>query len=65
MSNIGSYEARLDGFRWDHAKEVLDWKDGELLNEQKLKSSPVYDSFAAANGKLYFTTADGRVACWE
>ncbi len=32
MSNIKSYEERLQGFDWDYAKEVLDWQDGELLN---------------------------------
>lgn len=32
MSNIGSYDERLLGFNWNIAKEVLDWKDGELLN---------------------------------
>ncbi len=32
MSNIGSYESRLENFDWKIAEEVLDWKDGELLN---------------------------------
>ncbi len=32
MSNIGSYDERLHDFDWSIAKEVLDWKDGELLN---------------------------------
>jgi acetyl-CoA synthetase len=32
LSNIGSYKERKDDFSWDIAKDVLDWKDGELLN---------------------------------
>jgi acetyl-CoA synthetase len=32
LSNIGSYEERLQGFDWGIAKEVLAWEDGELLN---------------------------------
>jgi acetyl-CoA synthetase len=32
LSNIGSYEGRLNGFDWGIAKEVLSWKEGELLN---------------------------------
>ena len=32
MSNIGSYEERLKDFDWGLAKDVLQWRDGELLN---------------------------------
>lgn len=32
MSNIGSYEERLQGFHWGIAKEVLAWEEGEPLN---------------------------------
>jgi acetyl-CoA synthetase len=32
LSNIGSYEERLEGFDWTIAKDVLGWEDGELLN---------------------------------
>ena len=32
MSNIGSYEARQQNFGWDVAKDVLGWRDGEMLN---------------------------------
>ena len=32
MSNIGSYDERLEGFDWNIAREILDWQDGELLN---------------------------------
>ncbi len=32
MSNIGSYEERIQNFNWEIAKDVLDWKEGELLN---------------------------------
>ncbi len=32
MSNIGSYEERLNDFDWDIAKRLIDWRDGEVLN---------------------------------
>ncbi len=32
LSNIGSYEERIQNFNWEIAKDVLDWKEGELLN---------------------------------
>jgi acetyl-CoA synthetase len=32
LSNIGSYDERLQGFDWNKAKDVLNWKEGELLN---------------------------------
>jgi outer membrane protein assembly factor BamB len=38
-------------------------KTGQTRSKRKLKSSPVYDSFAACHGRLYFTTVHGRVVC--
>ncbi len=32
MSNIGSYEERVKNFSWDIAKEVLNWREEEVLN---------------------------------
>ena len=40
-------------------------EDGSKKTDIKLRSSPVYDSFAACGGRLYFTTVDGRVVCWK
>ena len=37
--------------------------DGEKLAESKLPSLPVWDGLIAANGRLYMTTADGKVMC--
>jgi outer membrane protein assembly factor BamB len=49
-------------------RDVLLWavaaEDGAKQAQCKLKASPVYDSFAACAGRLYFTTADGRVVCY-
>jgi outer membrane protein assembly factor BamB len=35
--------------------------DGAKQAEYELEAAPVFDSFAAAAGRLYFTTVDGRV----
>ncbi|MCK4504738.1 MAG: AMP-binding protein, partial [Candidatus Aegiribacteria sp.] len=32
MSNIGSYERVKKDFNWEIARDVMNWKDGELLN---------------------------------
>ena len=37
--------------------------DGAKLAEYKLDSPPVWDGMAAANGKLYLVTMDGKVTC--
>jgi outer membrane protein assembly factor BamB len=37
--------------------------DGKKLAEYKLDAPPVYDGMAAAGGRLYLSTADGRVVC--
>jgi outer membrane protein assembly factor BamB len=37
--------------------------DGKKLSEIKLDAPPVWDGLAAANGKLFLATADGKVIC--
>jgi outer membrane protein assembly factor BamB len=37
--------------------------DGKKLAEYPLKSPPVFDGIAAANGRLYISTIDGSVVC--
>jgi hypothetical protein len=37
--------------------------DGRKLAECRLASMPVFDGMAAAGGRLYFSTADGKVIC--
>ena len=38
--------------------------DGEMLAEYQLESNPVFDGMAAANGRLYLATGDGKVLCF-
>ena len=37
--------------------------DGKILADYKLESIPSWDGMAAANGRLYMTTKDGKVLC--
>jgi len=50
-------------------KDVWLWAvsagDGARLAQYSLKASPVYDSFAAYQDNLYFTTVDGRIVCYR
>ena len=59
----------LDFDAKDPDSEVSLWavstEDGSTKAEYTLRASPVYDSFAASDGKLYLTTVDGRVMCYQ
>ncbi len=39
--------------------------DGEKLLEMPLDAPPAFDGLIAAGGRLYLSTADGRVVCWS
>jgi outer membrane protein assembly factor BamB len=59
----------LDFNSKDPTGEVWLWavstEDGTKKAEYKLKTAPVYDSFAASGGNMYFTTVDGRIVCYQ
>jgi len=44
---------------------AVDAETGKTLATHKLDELPVWDSLAAAGGKLYLTTKDGTVMCFE
>jgi outer membrane protein assembly factor BamB len=44
---------------------IVSADDGTTRVERHLAASPVHDSFAVADGRLYYTTVDGRVVCRE
>jgi outer membrane protein assembly factor BamB len=54
-----AYEGRMGGTLW-----AASAKDGSKLAEYKLDAAPVWDSLAAADGKLYICTVDGFVRCF-
>ena len=43
---------------------VVSASDGKKITEYKLDTIPVWDGMAAANGRLYLATKDGRVQCF-
>ncbi|HUT32912.1 MAG TPA: PQQ-binding-like beta-propeller repeat protein [Planctomycetota bacterium] len=43
---------------------ALSAKDGKLLREHALDARPAADGLAAAEGRLYLTTHDGRLLCF-
>ena len=45
--------------------QVISTGDGRKLNEIKLSSNPVFNGMAAARGKLYMSTTDGKVICFS
>ena len=54
-----AYEGRMGGMLW-----AVSTANGRKLAEYKLDAPPVWDSLAAANGRLFLCTTDGRVHCF-
>jgi outer membrane protein assembly factor BamB len=52
-------EGRKGALLW-----VVSAQDGKKLAEYNLESPPVWDGMAAANGRLYLATKDGKVLCF-
>jgi len=61
--DVNDFDAKMP--RGDVLLWAVSAEDGETKAEYKLTASPVHDSFAACDGCLYFTTADGRVVCYR
>jgi len=55
-----AYDGRRGGLMW-----AVSTEDGSRLAEYKLDAPPVYDGMAAADGRLYISTADGKVVGFE
>ena len=53
-----AFEGRQGGVLAVYSKN-----DGEELAEYRLDKPPVFDGLAAANGRLFLTTIDGRIVC--
>ncbi|MHC4534191.1 MAG: outer membrane protein assembly factor BamB family protein [Planctomycetota bacterium] len=48
----------------DSVLVVMSPADGKVLGEYSLEAEPVFDSMAAAYGKLYLSLKDGSVVCY-
>jgi outer membrane protein assembly factor BamB len=59
VPDIASDNPQGDASLW-----AISASDGTKQAEYKLESPPVFDSLAACDGRLYFTTVDGRVVCY-
>ncbi len=54
-----AYKGRMGGILWAASAAT-----GEKLAEYKLDAAPIWDSIAAAGGRLYIATQDGRLRCF-
>ncbi|MBD3239301.1 MAG: PQQ-binding-like beta-propeller repeat protein [Chitinivibrionales bacterium] len=61
---IGEHDAALRG---EKGMRVVTFsaRTGEQLAELTLEGVPVFDGMAAAHGRLYLATGDGRIVCFE
>jgi len=55
---LAAIEGKKGGHLWGVSTE-----SGEKLFELKLDSTPIFDGMAAAAGKLFIVTTDGKVLC--
>jgi len=55
---LGAFEGRLGGLLY-----AVDSASGKKLSEQKLDSPPVLNGIAAAGGRLFIATTDGKLVC--
>lgn len=60
---LAEQDAALEGQRGGRLL-VVSAKDGSPLAQYQLESVPSWDGMAAARGKLYLSTADGKVLCF-
>ena len=67
--NAGSKKKNTNSSVWLLPQGVLLYaasaSDGWKLAEYKLDSLPVRDGMAAANGRLYLATKNGKVLCFD
>jgi len=55
-----TFEGRAGGLM-----RTISAADGKVLAQRKLDSPPVWDGLAAAGGKMFMVTMDGRVICMD
>jgi hypothetical protein len=56
----GAFEGRKGGSLW-----VVSTANGGKIAEYQLPSPPVFDGLIAAQQKVFLTTRDGCVSCWQ
>jgi outer membrane protein assembly factor BamB len=62
QAKLREQDAALEGKK-GALLQVVSASDGKKLAEYKLDTVPVWDGMAAANGRLYLSTMDGRILC--
>jgi hypothetical protein len=60
VPDTASHNPASDAWLW-----AVSATDGTKKAQYKLKAQPVFDSMAAADGRLFFATVDGRVVCYQ
>jgi outer membrane protein assembly factor BamB len=63
LPELAEQDAALEGKRGASLWAVSS-DNGQMASELKLKSPPVWDGMAVAQGRLYVATVDGKVLCF-
>lgn len=61
---VRKQEAAVNGARGGILR-TMSAGDGKQIAETRIDSLPVFDGLIAANGKLFMSTLDGQVVCYE
>lgn len=62
FANEPEARANFEGRKGVHLR-IVNAADGETVSECELPAMPVFDGLAAAGGRLYLSTLDGKVIC--
>ena len=61
---VRKQEAAVNGASGGRLR-TLSAGDGKRISETHIASLPVFDGLIAADGKLFMSTIDGQVVCYE
>ena len=66
IPSAGVLQKALEAWQGKHGGRlwIVDKQDGDRQAEYELRSPPVHDGMAAANGRVYISGMDGSVTCY-
>ena len=66
-TNDGIFSTQQEHMEGKHGSllKVINKHDGKEISSVELPYMPTWDGMITANGKVYMTTSDGHVVCFE
>ena len=57
---MAAFEGRLGSELWSLSAE-----DGKIVSKQKLNEMPIFDGMIVAEDRIFVTTVNGKILCFE